>query len=218
VVQPGESTLVIEVFADIACPWCYIAERRLERSLQMRPSVPATFRWRPFQLQPQLPQEGVKWDDFVQYKFGGMEKAKSIFSHVARIGAADGIRFEFEKIPVAPNTQKLHRLILLAAEHDRSREMSTTFYKAYFTDGRDLSDDAELVALTTACCDLDPDLITSFLKSDRFVEEVNTSQEIADRAGISGVPFYVFDDRFVRSGAQPTEVFLKALDAVSSPV
>ncbi len=100
--------MLIEVFADLACPWCYIGARRLARALALRPDLEVQRRWRPFQLQPQMPAGGLPWDRFVREKFGGVERAAGAFARVTEVGAADGLTFAFDRVASAPNTVALH--------------------------------------------------------------------------------------------------------------
>lgn len=205
----------IEVYADIACPWCYIGERRLEQAMQQRPDLEIVRHWRPFQLQPGLPATGVPWNEFAPRKFGGESRAEAMFQHVARVGAPDGIDFRFDRVATAANTTDGHRLILFAAEQGREWDMVERLFQAYFTDGRNLNNIDDLVAAAVAV-GLDEAATRQFLDSDRFREEVAESQDIADQLGIQGVPFYIINERYGLSGAQPVEVFLQALDQVSS--
>ena len=137
--------MLIEVYSDIACPWCYIGERRLERALAARPEIQAECHWRPFQLQPDLPREGMPWRDLIDAKFGGAARAEAIFARVAQAGAPDGIDFRFDRMTIAPNTRDAHRLIAYAAGQGREWPMALALFAAHFTEGRDVGDRDELV-------------------------------------------------------------------------
>jgi predicted DsbA family dithiol-disulfide isomerase len=206
--------LKIDVYADIACPWCYIGEKRLEQALSMRPDLKAELRWRPFQLRPEMPKEGVPWSDFEVQKFGGHEKAQQIFARVTSTGAEDGIDFRFDRIQVAPNTQDAHRLVLFAREHGREWEAVAALFSAYFTEGRAVGELDTLVAIGEEI-GLDAGAVRDYLQSDLNADAVTGSQQEAYSVGVEGVPFYVFDARYALSGAQPLETFLWALDEVT---
>jgi predicted DsbA family dithiol-disulfide isomerase len=208
--------MLIELYADIACPWCYIGERRLAEALRQRPDITVERRWRPFQLQPDLPAQGLPWKEFVQTKFGGAVQAQRIFARVAEAGAPDGIDFRFDRVATAPNTLDAHRLVLFAAERGQEWPMADALYAAHFTDGRDLNDLDQLVALAESV-GLDGEEARAYLASDAGTAEVEASQEQAERLGITGVPFYVIDGRYGLSGAQPVEVFVRALDELTRP-
>lgn len=208
--------MVIEVYSDVVCPWCYIGERRLEQALARRPDLRVERLWRPFQLRPEMPASGEDWAAFAREKFGGAQRAQAAFSHVATVGAADGLRFNFDRVASAPNTVDAHRLILLARKHDREWEMADALFAAYFANGRNLNDEAQLIEIATGA-GLDAETVRLYLHSDQDRDEVLRSQIEAGRLGITGVPFYVIDGRLGLSGAQPVEVFLRAIDAAQSP-
>jgi predicted DsbA family dithiol-disulfide isomerase len=201
----------VDVFSDIACPFCYIGDMRLERVLASRPDLEMDWVWHPFQLQPDLPERGIAWKDFSVQKFGGLEARRSAFAHVIRAGASEGIGFDFERMPVAPNTLNAHRLVLLASEYGLGKAMALALYKAYFSAAADITDLRELerIALELG---LGLDDVQNLFSSDLYKAEVQASQLEANRLGISGVPFFVFNQKFAVSGAQPVAVFEEALE------
>jgi predicted DsbA family dithiol-disulfide isomerase len=206
--------LIIDVHADIACPWCYIGHQRLEQALEQRPELDAVLRWRPFQLQPGLPPEGKPWRSFAQEKFGSWERAQKMFEHVRSAGSEDGLTFDFEAMGVAPNTTNAHRLVLWAEQQGAGIEMSERLYAAYFAEGKNVCD-TDVLAACVADAGLDPDAAREMLNGDNFAGEVVEAQKLARKRGVTGVPFHVFDERYAVSGAQPAEAFLEALDAAS---
>ena len=208
--------MLIEVYADIACPWCYIGERRLAQALAQRPDIEVERRWRPFQLQPDLPPQGLPWAEFVATKFGGGAQAERMFARVAQAGAPDGIDFRFDRVATAPNTLDAHRLVLFAAERGQEWPMADALFAAHFSEGRDLNDPDQLVAVAESV-GLDAAAVRAYLASDAGIAEVAASQEQAERLGITGVPFYVIDGRYGLSGAQPVDVFVRALDELARP-
>jgi predicted DsbA family dithiol-disulfide isomerase len=207
--------MFIDVYSDVVCPWCYIGEKRLERALRERPGLEARVRWRPFQLQPGMPEGGLPWSEFMRRKFGGAADARAAFARVAAAGEPDGIRFDFDQVASAPNTVDAHRLILLAAERGLQWETADVLFRAYFTEGKSLNDRGQLVELATGA-GLDAGEVRGYLAGASGVDEVLASQEEAGRLGIGGVPFYVFDGSYALSGAQPVEVFGQAIDAAAS--
>lgn len=206
--------MTIDVFADIACPWCYIGEQRLFAALDQC-NYDATVRWRPFQLQPSLPPAGQPWRSFAETKFGGWDRARAAFRRVEQAAADDGIAFDFEGIATAANTADAHRLILFAREHGREWDMASALFRGYFAEGRDLNDEADLRAITVSI-GLDADAAADWLASDAGRAEVAESQQFAQRAGITGVPFTIIDRRLALSGAQPVETFAEALDQAAT--
>jgi predicted DsbA family dithiol-disulfide isomerase len=205
--------MIIDVYADIACPWCYIGKRRLEQALALRPDIVVERHWRPFQLQPDLPATGIPWQEFVPRKFGGTQRAQSMFAHVAQAGAPDGIDFRFDNVATAANTRDAHRLILYASEQNQEWPAAEALFKAYFTDGRNLNDLDDLAAVG-ASVGLDEAALRDYLTGSANSDIVDESQDLAAQLGIQGVPFYVINQRYGISGAQPVEVFLQMLDKI----
>jgi predicted DsbA family dithiol-disulfide isomerase len=202
----------IEVFSDIACPWCFVGDRRLERAILERPEVQVERVWHPFQLQPAMPK-GTRWAGFAEQKFGGAAQRQAAFERVISAGSSEGIQFDFEAMPFAPNTQDAHRLILWAEAKNLGGQMSERLFRAYFTEAQDVMN---LETLTRLGVDvgLERESTLEFLNGEDLRLEVGQSQSKAAQLGVSGVPFYVFGGKYALSGAQPLEVFLRALDLV----
>jgi predicted DsbA family dithiol-disulfide isomerase len=200
----------IDLWADVACPWCYIGKRRLKRALDDA-GVAAEVRWRPYQLQPGLPPEGLPWESFVERKFGGRERAAPMFRQVEAAGASDGIRYDFSRVASYPNTTDAHRLILHAQQEGRLWEAAESVYRAYFHEGMDIGDRGVLVRLAVEA-GVDPHPVETMLESDAWMSEVRDATLEAREIGISGVPFVVLDDTYAVSGAQPLSVFRSALE------
>jgi predicted DsbA family dithiol-disulfide isomerase len=201
--------MTIDLFADIACPWCYIGERRLKAALEAA-GVEAEVRWRPFQLQPGLPPEGAPWAEFVETRFGGRERARPMFAHVAAAGAPEGIRFDFDRVAIAPNTRDAHRVMLMAQDEGKLWEAAEALYSAYFSEGKNVSDPGELARIA-ASAGLDGARVRAMLEGGEHADGVAQGQRIAEHHGIGGVPFFVFDGRLAVSGAQPPEVFAQVI-------
>ena len=198
----------IDVYSDIACPWCYVGERRLEKALNAFPDLEIDWHWHAFQLQPQMPPRGVEWLSFIVQKFGGMRQRDAAFAHVIESGRLEGIIFDFVKMPVAPNTVSAHRLVLMARAKGVGQAVAEALFKAYFTDALDITDPAILEQIGEAHGLTD---VSAMLESDLYVADVRDAQLEASRLGVTGVPFIVFDQRYALSGAQPLEVFQRAI-------
>ena len=208
--------MIIDVYADIACPWCYVGRARLKQALAQRPAVDVTLRWRPFQLQPDMPADGRDFREVLSSKFGGWEQAQRMFERVREMGAQDGLTFNFDAIDVAPNTADAHRLVLWAADQaqDRSDALATALFRAYFTEGRNVSDRDVLVDCAGEV-GLDAEEARAMLDGAGYGDAVRESQQRAQQRGITGVPCYVFGGEYAVTGAQPTEVFVEALDSLT---
>jgi predicted DsbA family dithiol-disulfide isomerase len=225
--------MTIDVYADIACPWCYVGRAHLKNALAqrsdrgdsssreevvsgLRPDLDVTLRWRPFQLQPDMPAEGRDFRTVLERKFGSWDRAERMFERIQQMGREDGLTFNFDAIEVAPNTADAHRLILWAQEASGTEDgdaLATALFRAYFTDGQNVSDPDVLVDCAGEV-GLDVDAARAMLDGDAYADDVRESQQRAQRRGITGVPCYVFNDRQALTGAQPTDAFLDAFDAV----
>lgn len=203
-------TVRLDIFSDIACPWCYLGEARLDEALT-RSGIQADVHWRPFQLQPGLPPTGVPWRPFAERKFGGWERALHMFGDLKKLGEAEGLHFDFENIAKANNTADAHRLVLYAEEQALGREAAHALYQAYFERGKDLNVFDTLINLAEDI-GLDAEAVGAYLQSEENVDRVAASQAKAGELGITGVPFYIFNGRIGLSGAQPIDMFMRALE------
>lgn len=206
--------MTIDVYADIACPWCYVGRARLKTALAQRPDLEVALRWRPFQLQPDLPPKGRDFRAVLENKFGSWDRAEQMFDRIRRMG--DGLAFDFEAIEVAPHTADAHRLVLWAQDQDTGEAMSTALFQAYFSEGRNVSD-REVLAECTAEVGLDPEAVRTLLAGPEYADEVRESQQRARRRGVTGVPCYVFGEQHAVMGAQSVDALTEALDVAAAP-
>lgn len=201
--------MTIDVFSDIACPWCSIGDAYLREALAERPD--AEVRWRPFQLQPGLPPEGAQKDTFFLAKFGGRTQMDAAFAHVEEAGRAAGVPFDFSRLSGAPNTADAHRVVLLAEAHGCGPAAARALFDGYFAHGRDVGDAETLVELAAGAGVPEADM-REMLAGDRFRDDVEQSQRLAAEIGVSGVPFLVVDGRLGISGARPADVLRSAFE------
>ncbi len=200
--------LTVDVISDVICPWCLIGKRRLETALGDRPAV---VRWHPFQLNPDMPREGIDRKTYRIEKFGSWERSQELDAGVAAAGEDVGVAFHFERQSRTPNTLDAHRVIWLAGERGVQEAAVEALFLAYFTDGRDLSDQVTLAEIA-AGAGLDRAEADELLSGDKGLEVVQTGEERARRLGVSGVPFFVINGRVGLSGAQPPERFRQAFE------
>ena len=133
--------LLIEIASDVICPWCYIGKRRLEKALaSLDGEVQARIEWLPFQLNPDMPEQGVARADYRRAKFGSVEKGKALDARVAQEGAGEGIAFAFDRMQRTPNTVAAHQLIDLAQKQGRAGPVVDALFRAYFEEARDIGD------------------------------------------------------------------------------
>src|SRR4051794_22525658 len=206
--------LTIDVISDVICPWCFIGKRRLEKALGDRP---ATVRWHPFQLNPDMPREGIDRRTYRIKKFGSWERSLELDAQVAAAGRGEGLAFNFDRQARTPNTLDAHRVIWLAGERGVQDSVAEALFLAYFTDGRDLSDRATL-AEVAAGAGLDRAEVDELLAGDAGLDVVRAGEERARSLGVSGVPFFVVNGKVALSGAQPPELFLQAFEQAGDPV
>ncbi len=201
----------VDIFVDVVCPWCFIGKRRLERALAMRPDLPMQKMWRPFQLNPDMPEGGVPADAFFAEKFGSLAQFKERRGTVVDIGAAVGIDFAYERIAIEPNTLDAHRLIRYALKRGRGDFIVEALFTAHFIDGRDIGDRPTLAAIAGEN-GLDSVEVAAFLTSGGERDTLLAEEQEARRIGVSAVPCYIFDGQYAVAGAQEPEFFLPIFD------
>jgi predicted DsbA family dithiol-disulfide isomerase len=198
----------IEIVSDVVCPWCFIGKRRLEQALA-RVQAEVEVVWRPFQLNPGLPEEGMERELYVQRKFGSA--GPGVYALVAAVGASVGIPFAFERIVRQPNTVAAHQLIGLASRGARQDAMVETLFRGYFLEGADLTRRADLVSLAGQA-GLDPAAAQACLEDRASRRTVEDADRQARALGVEGVPFFIFDRRLAVSGAQEPQVLVQAIE------
>jgi predicted DsbA family dithiol-disulfide isomerase len=205
----------IDVFSDTICPWCFIGKRRLERALAERPQDGLSVNWRAFQLNPDMPAEGMERGRYLEAKFGGAVNADAIYEQVRAAGDSEDIPFAFDKMTRTPNTVQSHRLIRFAGgKGDRAQDaVVEALFNAYFLEARDIGN-AEVLIETAAAAGLDPEEVRAFLASGAEVEEVRAEDASARSAGISGVPCFIFNGHHALAGAHPPEVLFQIFDLI----
>ena len=202
----------VEIWSDIACPWCYVGKRRFERALQQfEHARDVEVVWRSFELDPNAPRTHAESQDELLAKKYGMplEKARAMNERMTAEARKEGLDFHLERVKVG-NTFDAHRLVHLAAESGRADVMKERLMRAYFTEGEAVGDPDTLLRLGTEVR-LDEDRVRDVLNSDAYAGDVRADEERARSFGISGVPFFAIDEKYGVSGAQPSEVLLDAL-------
>jgi predicted DsbA family dithiol-disulfide isomerase len=201
----------IDVVSDTVCPWCFIGKRRLDRALAMRPEVKADVFWRPYRLDPSIPKEGVDRRAYLKAKFGDGPRNTAMGDALRSEGASEGITFAFDRIAKTPNTLDSHRLIRWAGGQGVQDDVVERLFSAYFLEGRDIGDAGVLTDVAKAA-GMDFGLVSELLVRDSDLEVVEREAGMASQMGISGVPTFIFDSRFMISGAREPEVLAKIID------
>jgi len=201
----------IDIYSDTVCPWCFIGKRRLEAALAQRPQPGMTIRWRPFQLNPAMPLEGMARGAYLTAKFGGRANAKRVYDTIQETGRSVGIEFRFDRITHTPNTLKSHQLLHLAAENGDQDALMERLFRLYFLDGADIGDMAVLAEAARAA-GLDPTDAYAALSADVGRQFVVDEDQRARQAGIQGVPTFVLNGRYALSGAQEPKLLMQMFD------
>ena len=206
------SRVRIDVFSDTICPWCWIGKRRLEKALASRPDLDARVVWHCFQLNPDMPQGGMDRRDYLESKFGGTRRASSIYARVSEEGAKESLPFAFDRIPRTPNTLDSHRLVHWAATQPPGQEpMVEALFRAYFTEGEDVSDTTTL-ARVAGKAGYDAAQAATFLAGREAHDAVRAEDRQARGAGITGVPCFIIDGQVAVPGAVEPEAMLEIFD------
>jgi predicted DsbA family dithiol-disulfide isomerase len=209
--------LTIDIVSDVVCPWCYIGKRRIEQALQLVPDVPVEVHWRPFFLNPWVPREGISREQYLTTKFGSVEAYKGISTRVVAAAEQEGLSYRPDQVKRQPNTTDCHRLIHWADRIGKAAEMKQRLMELYFRDGGDLTD-VDVLVQAAADCGLDADDVRQRLATDEDVALISAQAQEASDKGISGVPTYVFAQKYAVSGAQDPQLLASAIRQVSAEI
>jgi predicted DsbA family dithiol-disulfide isomerase len=197
----------VDVISDVICPWCYIGKRRLEKAVAAL-GRQVEVRWLPFQLNPAMPKEGVSRREYRTRKFGSWERSLELDARVAAVGEVEGIPFAFDRIERTPNTLDAHRLIWLAGEQGVQDAVVEALFRAYFTEGRDISSRQALLDVV-AEAGLDRSEAEALLERDEGMDAVTHAEAQVRRFRVEGVPFFIVNGKITLSGAQQPDEFLE---------
>ena len=209
-----ETAMHIEIYSDVVCPWCYVGKRRLERArAAFGGEVRAT--WRPFQLNPTMPLDGMDRKTYLEAKFGSLDAFERLEGQVVAAGAEERIPFAFEQIQRTPNTFAAHRLIWHAQRHGKQDAVVEALFHAYFVEGQDIGN-PEVLARAAEGVGLERAETEAFLKSDDGVVDVRAEEAAGHRLGIRGVPHFVMNGASAISGAHPSDTFISAFKRIEA--
>ncbi len=217
--EADATTLQIDIVSDVVCPWCYIGKRRLEAALALRGEnePEPVLKWHSFQLNPDIPAGGVDRRSYLERKFGGPERMRTVAARVEAAGREAGIEFAFDRIERQPNTLDAHRLIAWAQQTrpELASVLVERLFRAYFLEGLDVGAPKRLAQLAGEA-GYDAGEAATWLASDAGRAEVEAADQQARRLGIGGVPFFIFNQRLAVSGAQAAEILLDAIHQSST--
>lgn len=206
-------TIRIDVASDVVCPWCYIGKRRLEKAIDLvKDKFNFEVVYHPFELNPGMPREGTNQKEYLSDKFGGIERYEHLTNNVTSVAATEGIEFNYSRQQISPNTRDMHRIIQ-SVSGEQQVAVVEAFFKAYFTDGVDLSNHNNLIDIAVKA-GLDKTRVEALLSTDELVAEVITAENQLQKLGITGVPFYIINNKYGVSGAQASKTFADAFNQV----
>ncbi len=206
----ADAALAVEVVSDVVCPWCYLGKKRLEQALAHPSAGAIALHWRPYQLDPSIAAEGMDRKAYLSAKFGGAGQLGAIHERLQTLGAEVGIAYAFDRIERAPNTLDAHRLIRWAAENGAQDRLVARLFAIYFEEGGDIGDRALLVD-TARQSGMDGEAVRRRYESGADIDAVRAEIQRAQQAGVTGVPFFIFANRFAVAGAQSAELLGQAL-------
>lgn len=204
----------IDIISDPICPWCYIGKTRLDRALEANPDHDFVIEWHPFQLNPTMASEGMDRREYLETKFGGKEGAISVYSQIDQAAKDSGLHLDLAGIKRTPNTINAHRLIHWAGIDGLQNAVVDRLFKAYFKEGRDISDHSVLVRIASGV-GIDGDAVRRLLESDADADDITARDADARRKGVSGVPCFVVANEYVIQGAQGQEMWENVIKEIA---
>ena len=204
----------IDIYSDTVCPWCFLGKRRFELALAQRPYLEPRVAWRPFELNPDMPWEGVERAAYLTAKVGGPDRVAALEEALTQQGEAIGVRFRFDLIKRMPNSRRSHLLIAHAARYGLQARVKDRVMQAYFEEGSDIGDLDELVRLGVEA-GLGEREARSALVLREGQDGVVAAERHAGTLSITSVPTYIFDGQYTLAGAQEPSNMVRILDQVA---
>ena len=205
----------LDIVSDPICPWCFIGKSQLDRALEQRPEHPFIVEWHPFQLNPDMPPEGMERRAYLEAKFGGKDGAYAAYQPIVEHAKKAGVAIEFDRIGRTPNTLDAHRLIHWAGIEGRQTPVVAALFRAYFQDGRDIGD-TEVLADIADSAELDAGVILRLLATDEDRAGLLEKEKGFREMGIRSVPTFIVGGQHAVPGAQPTELWLRVIDEIAA--
>jgi predicted DsbA family dithiol-disulfide isomerase len=204
----------IDVISDVICPWCFLGKRRLDKAIGLLEGITAEVNWRPFFLDPTIPNEGMSRRTYLENKFGP-ERLETIHDPILAAGKADGVPYAFDKITRTPNTMDAHRVIRWSHDSGKQHDVVERLFMAYFNEGLDVGDRRVLLKITGEA-GMDRSEVSAKLENGTDIDAVNAEVERAYRMGVSGVPCFIFAQKQGLMGAQPAEQLVMAIRTLAA--
>ena len=207
----------LDIFSDPICPWCYIGKTLLDRALESRPDHPFSVEWHPFQLNPDMPAQGMDRRSYLETKFGGKQQAVEVYARIAEAAKNAGIEIDFAAIQRTPNTMNAHRLIHWAGLEGRQTAVVAALFRAYFKDGRDIGSTDTLIDIAQAA-GMDPEATERLLATDADRADLAARDADARQKGVTGVPAFLIAQQYMMPGAQPVETWQQVIDELLATI
>lgn len=208
-------TVKLDIMSDPICPWCYIGKTHLDKALASVPDHPFVIEWHPFQLNPDMPSEGMDRREYLERKFGGKEGAVRAYAPVVEHAENAGLKIDFEGMKRTPNTLDAHRLIHWAGIEGKQNQIVDALFEAYFVQARDIGD-PEVLADIADSVGMDAAVVLKLLKSDSDREDISNRDTHSRQMGVSSVPTYIVANQHAVPGAQPPELWEKVIGEIMS--
>jgi len=198
------------MFSDTICGWCYIGKERLNQALKQLNLSETVVMNLPFQLNPSMPKNGMDRIDYIKSKFGSIENAKPMYDNMIIQGEQEDLKIKLDKIKKTPNTVKSHLLVDFARKQNVENKVITDLFDAYFSKSKDIGDEQVLISIAKKN-NLDLDNVRAYLNEEENIIKINKMDHDAKKMGITGVPFYIFNNQSSVSGAQSVEYLVDAI-------
>lgn len=203
----------LDILSDPICPWCYIGKTHLDKALAEVPDHPFVIEWHPFQLNPDMPREGMDRREYLERKFGGKEGAVKAYAPVVEHAEKAGLTINFEAMKRTPNTLDAHRLIHWAGVEGKQTQVVDALFKAYFVDARDIGDHAVLADVAQEA-GMEADVAARLLEGDSDVQAIRERDAHSRKMGVSSVPTFIVANQHAVPGAQPPELWKQAIEDI----
>jgi len=200
----------LDIMSDPICPWCFIGKAYLDNALSAHPNHPFLIEWHPFQLNPDMPANGMGRREYLEGKFGGKEAAVRAYAPVVESAKTAGVAIDFEGMKRTPNTINAHRLIHWAGIEGRQTAAVSALFKAYFTDARDIGD-ADVLIYIAKSVEMDANVVKRLLDSDEDLKLIQDRDKHSRKMGINSVPTFIIANQHAVPGAQPPELWAQVI-------
>ena len=207
-------TITIDIYSDTICPWCYIGYNKLQSAINSASEFNFDLVWRPFQLNPDMPNAGMERQQYLEVKFGGKQKAKDAYQSIYNTGIENNIHFQFEKIAKTPNSFASHKLLAIAHRFDKQSSVVEALFYSYFIEGIDIGNMEQLIIIAKQHNIYDEKTL-QYLKSDEDRDKLLAEELQARDLGIKGVPCFIINKEFVLIGAQDKKNFLDIFQKIN---